>query len=234
VNVDHVAQRALDTAVVDLRDCGVLEPMRALVGDVWKTNCTRYEPKLGDDSLSLGIQSSRNICNRAAHILRGLPGVVARGGKTLEIHRLGRVMHIGKVPSESRSWSIDSISWDDSDVRHRGAEANSSAYVTLAGTLFEGMGSFPGQPTDPAALGHLHMSWQGFADGTTRVWVGFPCLEAQRRWFAVSLLDGPGDDGGRRNDGDQPTPPEPDHDQMAEPTLPPMTRRDGQRQAPGA
>ena len=59
--------------------------LRPLIGEVWRTNLDRHETWLGDDTRSLGMQSSRNICNLAVERLRGLPGVMARDINTLEV-----------------------------------------------------------------------------------------------------------------------------------------------------
>jgi hypothetical protein len=41
---------------------------------------------------------------------------------------------------------------------------------------------------NPSALQHLHLTWQGLADGSTRTWLGFPQLGSPP-WFAVIQLD---------------------------------------------
>jgi|SRR5919199_153323 hypothetical protein len=163
---------------------GPLAALHDLVGEVWRANVARYEPETrGDDAQSLGVQSARNIANLAVRRCAGLPGVVVRGGSTLEVAFAGRVLHVGKAtPDQSRSWSVWSVDWDGSDVRDRAAALNSSAYSVFGGTLLEGL--LPGAG-DPSALQHLHLAWQGFVDdATTRVWVGFP-QAGPRPWFAV-------------------------------------------------
>src|SRR3954452_19519814 len=166
---------------------GPLAAIHELVGEVWVANVARFQPEeRGDDALSLGIQSARNICNLAVRRCQGTPGVTVYGGPTLTVHFAGRVLHLGKAtPEQSRDWNIWSIDWSHSDVRDRAAELNSQAYQSSGDTLFAGLELDVG---DPTALRHLHLAWQGFvADAGTRVWVGFPQAGA-RPWYAVVPL----------------------------------------------
>jgi hypothetical protein len=117
-----------------------------------------------------------------------MPGVVARDRRTLEVGYHGRVLHVGKAPSDSPNWQVDQVDWADSEVREHAAAANTAAYQSSSGTLFEGWDALPGQNLDPSALEHLHLTWQGLADGSTRTWLGFPKLGSPP-WFAVLLLD---------------------------------------------
>ena len=222
---DAAARALLDELITEWTDGGVLEPLRTLVSTVWSRNLDRHEPALGDDAQSLGIQSSRNICNLAVGRLGGLDGVRARDAKTLEVTYDRRVLHIGKVGSRSRAWYIAGIDWAQSEVRTTSAQANSEAYMPVEGTLLEPLGPLPGQPADPAALLHLHLAWQGFDDGGTRTWLGFP-REGEPAWFAVVLLD---DNPGSRSSQPRDTGPVPtsDFDSLREPTVE-LTRRDDQ------
>jgi hypothetical protein len=192
---------------------------------VWRTNLDRHERRLGDDALTLGLQSSRNLCNLAVRQLANVDGVAARDARTLEVTYRGRVLHTGKVGSTSPTWDMGWVDWSDSDVRYSGAEANTAAYMPVAGTLFEPVGPVPGQPADPSVMRHLHLSWQGPPDGTTRAWLGVPRL-GDEAWFAVVLLE---DDGGGRGgmapDGAAPVSPPPDFDTLGEPPLR-VARRD--------
>lgn len=212
------AGQALAQIVEQWTTEGPLRTLYSLVGSVWRTNVDRYEPnELGDDALSLGVQSSRNLCNRAVRDLAGMPGVVARDVKTLEVGFAGRVLHTSKAPSSAPTWEVQSVDWSTSEVRHDGAVANSQAYLAVEGTLFEDQEPLAGQPADPLALKHLHLTWQGLVDGSTRSWVGFPCLGRQA-WFAVTLLD-PAQLGeyARPDCGTRPT--EPDFDALDEPPI---------------
>ena len=196
------------------------------MSEVWRRNLIRYEPALGDDAQSLGIQSSRNICNLAVDQLRNVDGVDARDLRTLEVTHAGRVLHVSKVGSRSRAWDVSGIDWAQSEVRTSSASANSDAYMPVEGTLFESFGPLPGQPANPSVLGHLHLAWPGFDDGGTRVWLGFPRIGAPA-WFAVVLLDdNPGSSGGHRSDDTQPRP-TPDFDTLSEPAVE-LARRDDQ------
>jgi hypothetical protein len=134
------------------------------------------------------MQASRNLCNLTVRRLRGVPGVLARDRKTLEISYGGRVLHVGKAPSDSPTWDVHQVDWAESDVRAHAAAANSAAYQSASSTLFQDWDALPGQNLDPSALQHLHLTWQGLADGATRTWLGFPQL-GSRPWFAVLLLD---------------------------------------------
>src|SRR5438105_3967226 len=115
---DHAAETLLKAVIGEWRDDGPLGELEGIVQDVWRTNVARHEPGLGDDGISLGLQSARNICNRAVLELRGVPGVLVRGGLTLEVRFAGRTLHVGKAtPEPSRSWNVWSLDWDSSDVR---------------------------------------------------------------------------------------------------------------------
>jgi hypothetical protein len=170
---------------------GVLIVLRDLVQQVWRTDLARHDETLGDDAMSLGMQASRNLCNLAVRRLHDVPGVVARDRRTLEVTYADRVLHVGKAPSDSPSWEVDQVDWADSDVREQAAIANTAAYQSTVGTLFEDWDEpLPGPNRDPSALRHLHLTWQGLADGRTRIWLGFPQL-GSRPWYAVRRLDEP-------------------------------------------
>lgn len=168
---------------------GPLAVIHGLVAEVWRENVARYQPdERGDDPLSLGIQSARNICNLAVQRCHDLPGVRVLGGATLTVLFGGRVLHLGKAtPEQSRTWDVSSLDWSSSDVRNQAAVLNTEAYRPFGGTLLDGLMPDIG---DPTALRHLHLAWQGFIDdASTRVWVGFPQVGA-RPWFAVQELPG--------------------------------------------
>ncbi len=170
---------------------GPLGVVHELVGEVWRANVDRYQPEeRGDDALSLGIQSARNICNLAVRRCAGMRGVRVIGGATLTVHFRGRVLHLGKVtPEQSRRWDVWSVDWARSDVRNLAAELNSQAYQPFTGTLLDGLLPDVGEPS---ALRHLHLAWQGFVDdASTRVWGGFP-RTGPRPWFAVVPLTAAG------------------------------------------
>jgi len=229
---DLGAQTLLNETVAEWTGGDVLDVICGLVRTVWRTNVNRHEPaRLGDDAVSLGVQSSRNVCNLAVRQLADVPGVRARDAKTLEVTYRGRVLHTGKIGSRSRSWDVSSVDWSLSDVRETCAKANTNAYLPVEGTLFEGVGPLPGQPVDPKELRHLLLMWQGFDDGSTRTWLGFPRL-GDVPWFAVMLVDGGSDGrGGVAADGETPVPPASDFDTLAEPALD-VVRRSGRK--PGA
>ncbi len=125
------------------------------------------------------------------------------------------------------------MDWSASDMRSNCAQANTKAYVPVGGTLFEASGALPGQPADPRVLRHLHLLWQGFDDGGTRSWIGFPCATGAS-WFAVVLLDDDsGGHGGIDLDGSTPVPPTPHFDTLAPPALDVVRRTGrGERRAP--
>ena len=173
---------------MDWQRGGVLDRLCDLVKQVWRADLDRYEPDLGDDPMSLGVQASRNLCNLAVRELQDLPGVIAQNRKTLEIGFGGRVLHTGKAPSDSLDWNVNLVVWADSDVRESAAASNTAAYQSTAGTLFEDLEPMDGQQMSPAALRYLHLTWQGFSDGGTRTWLGFPQLGIWP-WYAVMLVD---------------------------------------------
>lgn len=229
---DAAAHTLLDEVIVEWTAGSVLPTLRDLVTMVWRTNLDRHEWRLGDDALTLGLQSSRNLCNLAVRQLATLDGVVARDARTLEVTYKGRVLHTGKITSTSPTWETSGVDWSESDVRYSGAAANTTAYIPVAGTLFEH--SVPGQPADPTVMRYLHLSWQGMPDGATRAWLGFPRL-GDPAWFAVVLLDEQGgDSGGLAPDDDAPVPPTPpDFDTLGEPQLRLAPRDESGRQRPG-
>lgn len=169
-------------------EAGVLDVLCTLVKQIWRADLARFRPDLGDDLMSLGVQASRNLCNLAVRELREVPDVLAQSRKTLEVVYDGRVLHTGKAPSDSRDWSIEHLDWAESEVRESAAAANSAAYQSTVGTLFEDWGPLTGQRIDPTALRHLHLTWQGFPDGATRTWLGFPQL-GLHPWYAVMMID---------------------------------------------
>lgn len=205
---------------------GPLRVLQDLAKQVWRTDVDRFEPGLGDDATSLGIQASRNLCNLAVRALGEQAGTVARGGKTLEVQFGGRTLHTGKAPSQSPTWDIWSIDWSDSDVRDDAARANSAAYQPTEGTLLEYLPPVPGQGVEQDALRYLHLMWQGFEDGTSRAWLGFPSL-GREPWFAVQPLESSGGGSGGLSSDISPapsTPPPPSFDALGEPPVP-VTRR---------
>jgi hypothetical protein len=186
---DHAAETLLKSVIAEWRGDGPLDDLERVVQDVWRTNVARHEPALGDDTISLGLQSARNICNRAVDELRGRPGVVVRGGLTLDVRFAGRTLHVGKAtPDPSRGWSVWSLDWASSDVRDDAARANWACYQPHTGTLLETLPPLPGQPVDVETLRYLHLAWQGFVDdGHCRAWLGFPSAGPQP-WIAVLPL----------------------------------------------
>jgi hypothetical protein len=221
--VDTAAETELAQVIEQWTAGGVLPVLRELVGRVWRDDVDRHEPALGDDSISLGVQSSRNICNLAVRRLTGMPGVRARDYRTLEVTYAGRTLHTGKAPSDSPLWAVHSVVWGDSVVRDEAAAANSGAYQPLAGTLFESLGPVAGQGVDAGALTYLHLTWQGLPDGGIRTWLGFPRL-GEFPWFAVTIMD---DESGlsalpapARGAG----PEAPDHRSLSEPDVRPTLR----------
>ena len=176
------AAEAVLAEVIDDWTAPVLTPLTDLAAEVWRVNLDRQEPGLGDDAQVLGLQSSFDLRNRAVSQLRQTPEVAARVvNNTLQVGRGGRVLHIGKAPSGSVRWDVNSIDWAGSDVRLNGAAANSLVYTPTEGTLF------PAANPDPSQLKYLHLTWQGLLDGSIRVWLGFPSL-GDVSWFAVRLL----------------------------------------------
>lgn len=231
MNDDRAAQELLSLVTEQWRQAGVLDVLCELVREVWRTDLDRYEPDLGDDATSLGVQASRNLCNLAVARLRGVPGVNAQNKKTLEIAFGGRVLHAGKAPSDAADWSVDHLDWAESDVRESAAAANSAAYQPTEGTLFEDLEPIAGQRINPDGLRHLHLTWQGFPDGGTRTWLGFPQL-GLRPWYAVDLVD---DAASTHLSSDDETavltaPPSPDFDALGEPDVPVVRRRTRRRQ----
>lgn len=227
---DDEAQSLLADVIEGWWVDGPLDVLLPLLGQVWRANVDRHEPVLGDDAMTLGIQSSRNLLNLAVPLLSELPGTTARDVKTLEVAYGGRVLHTSKAPSSSPSWDVHSMDWTSSEVRYDGAAANMLAYMPTAGTLLEGHEPLSGQPTDPRALRHLHLTWQGLPDGGTCAWFGFPRM-GYPAWFAVARLDsGEGGTGGLPQSPLGTVPPTPDFDALGEPDVP-VVRRSQPRRA---
>ena len=229
---DPQARLVLEETVAAWSAAGILGVLRQLISEVWRTNLDRHEVRLGDDARTLGMQSSRNICNLAVERLRSLDGVLARDINTLEVLFQGRALHTHKLLPGAGAGSIWSIDWTQSEIRWTCAEANTRAYLPVAGTLFAQDGPLSEQPADPNTLRNLHLAWQGQADGSTCAWAGFPRL-GDVAWFAVVQLgDDHGGRGGSHVDETGPVPPTPDFDMLGEPDLP-MTRRADRRPKTG-
>jgi hypothetical protein len=222
---DRAARELLLDVAADWETNGPLAVLREITGRVWRTDVIRHEPDLGDDAVTLGINASRNICNLAVKELAGMPGVEARDLRTLEIRYGGRTLHVGKAPSDARSWDIGDVDWSTSEVRDVAARANTAAYQPVEGTLFELLGPVTGQGVDAGRLLNLHYTWLGHEDGTTREWLGFPRLEPPC-WFAVTELTAERDGSGRGSAAPGPAaaPGTPSFDQLGEPVVP-LTRR---------
>jgi hypothetical protein len=235
---DHAAETLLKSVIAEWRDDGPLGDLERVVQEVWRTNVGRHEPELGDDGISLGLQSARNICNRAVSELHGMRGVLVRGGPTLDVRYAGRTLHVGKAtPDSSRSWSVWSVDWASSDVRDDAAAANWACYQPLTGTLLETLPALPGQPVDVEALRYLHLAWQGFVDdGDCRAWLGFPSAGPQP-WIAVLPLFDTAEGsrrGGSPRPGDPIRPVGPSYDEIPEPSVPLTIRRGSRdRELPG-
>jgi hypothetical protein len=236
---DHAAETVLKCVIAEWRDDGPLNDLERVVREVWRTNVARHEPELGDDGISLGLQSARNICNRAVSELHGMPGVLVRGGLTLEVGFAGRTLHVGKAtPDSSRAWSVWSVDWASSDVRDDAARTNWACYQPLTGTLLETLPPLPGQPVDVEALRYLHMAWQGFVDdGQCRAWLGFPSLGPQP-WIAVLPLFDTAESGlrsGSPTPGDRVASFGPSYHEIPEPAVPLAIRRASrERELPGS
>ncbi|RBY92238.1 hypothetical protein DQ244_08065 [Blastococcus sp. TBT05-19] len=178
---DEAAQALLLEVIEDWTACGIFPTIREVTSEVWPRNLDRHEPDLGDDAMSLGVQSSRNVRNLAVRRLQEDGHDARVADHTLVVKRSGRVLHINKARAVSSAWDIDTQRWDDSEVRLLGARANSQAYFPSDGALFAVRAG------DPQALKHLHLTWQGLEHGPTRAWVGFPRI-GDVPWFAVAPL----------------------------------------------
>jgi hypothetical protein len=185
--VDPGAVEVLEEVLADWLLHGPLAVVVQLVERVWRTDLARHDRSLGDDAQTLGILASRNLCNLTVERLRDVPGVTARDRRTLEVRYNGRLLHVGKAPSDAETWAVSSMDWSSSEVRDDAARANSEAYLPAQDTLFEFV-PLPGRAHVASALTHLHLTWQGFPDGSTRAWLGFPRLGVPP-WFAVMALD---------------------------------------------
>lgn len=228
------ADEVLAEVVADWRDHGPLAEIIGVIEGVWRRNLDRFEPTIGDDAMSLGVQCSRNVMNLSVERFRTRSSeVIVRGGLTLEAVYHGRTMHFSKISSQARSWEPYSIDWESSDVRTTCAQMNAAVYTPTEGTLFDGVAgvSLPGPAGDPADLHHLHLAWQGLPDAQTRVFVGFPTA-GPVPWSAVTLVhDGGGHLGGVPIVPDE-APPSAGHDALAEPKLS-LRRRTPPREASG-
>lgn len=186
---DRQASELLRDVVRHWHQAGPLTDLELLIPQVWRTNVERHDPEgLGDDAMSLGLQSARNIMNRAVRELAGRDGVEARGGLTLEVRFAGRVLHVGKAPAGAAGpWTLWGVDWSASDVRDWAARVNSGAYQPVEGTLLEELPPLEGQRVEARGLTHLHLLWQGTLDGHVSGWLGFPSLGPDP-WFAVEPL----------------------------------------------
>lgn len=206
---------------------GPLGDLCALIDTVWRVNRERQDPKLGDDAQLLGLQCHRNILNLAKPLIGQIDEVEVDGAQTLEIRFAGKTLHTNKVTSRDPSWSPHLITWDDSDVRLRAARANTQVYAPSEGTLFASLPDGAYSPLDvkPETLPFLHLAWQGLEEGGTRVFVGFPQINATP-WLAVmEIANGRPGTGGMPMPTDVSPTPSPDHDTLAEPEVALKRRR---------
>lgn len=206
---------------------GPLSVLCTLIDTVWRRNLDRQDSEVGDDAVVLGVQCSRNILHLAKPIIGQIEEVEADGARTLEVRFAGKTLHVSKVTSRDPAWSPQLITWDNSDVRLRAAQANTQVYAPSEGTLFASLldGVYSPLNAKPETLPFLHLAWQGLEEGGTRVFVGFPQINTSP-WLAVKEIAN-----GRPGTGGMPMPtdvsptPSPDHDTLAEPEVALKRRR---------
>jgi len=231
----NTVEEVLSEVAERWKSSGPLTDMLRIIDDVWRSNLDRQEPALGDDAMSLGTLCWRNVMNRTVNHFAGREdGIVARGGQTLEVTFAGRILHVSKVPTQSRSWDPQTMDWDASEVRTDGARANSAVYLHRGGTLFEDVDDvLPARVVgDPRRLTHLHLVWQGLGDAQTRAFLGFPAA-GPLPFSAVSLVhDGVQSDLSVAATSIDVAATQPTHDSLAEPALP--LRRRAQQESTGS
>lgn len=234
MDADGAVCSHLEEVVRRGRADGPLNHLCDLIDTVWRVNRERQDPKLGDDAQLLGLQCHRNILNLAKPLIGQIDEVEVNGAQTLEICFAGKTLHTSKVTSRDPSWSPHLMTWDDSDVRLRAARANTQVYAPSEETLFASLPDGPYSPFNakPETLLFLHLAWQGLEEGGTRVFVGFPQINASP-WLAVmEIANGRPGTGGMPMPTDVPPTPSPNHDTLAEPTVALKRRRPpGQEEA---
>jgi hypothetical protein len=168
---------------------GVLLDLVQLVRDVWSKNITRHEPGLGDDALTLGLTSSRNLANRTVELFGSRPDVTAElENNSLRVVHRGRILRAYKLPGKSILADPEEADWDSSTSKLQGPSENS--WWTQP-SLFDRL---PGEPSEPGTTPgpkYLHLAWAGDPDtGDVAVHLGFPCDRELfgSPWLAVDLV----------------------------------------------
>ncbi len=180
----------LGEAITALRRREVLDPLEALVRQVYRRAAERHEPELGDDAMSFGTLVWRNLTNLAVAEFADRPGVDARiFGNSLEILCAGYILRLYSLQGGLDS-DVESVRWEGSDVRLGGAVENSEGArvafdedETLAPVFF---GIVPPKR-------HLRVAHAGdLGTGEAIAYLGFPRdnRDGGSPWFDVTLWFG--------------------------------------------
>lgn len=221
----------LRDVISDWTATGVLTDLVGLVGSVWRTNVDRHEPDLGDDAVTLGMGSARNLANRTVQEFALRQEVHADlQNNSLRVVHLGRTLRASKLPGKTANADPHSIDWDVSATRHRGPAANSQQLELFRMPEEELLEN--ARDNEPR---HLHLAWAGDADtGAVSVHLGFPRDNADggSPWYAVQLIYR--DDIGGQLPVSVATP-EPDFDRFDQRPVPQVAvrLRDDRREADG-
>ncbi len=169
---DYGLQDALTTLVSG----DVVTRLRDVIVEVRRRNADRFEPGLGDDAVSAGFTTWRNITNIAEQALADIPGVV--------VARPANSFHLGYGAYTISVYGLKTpepmaASWTSSGVKMRFAEGNSLLAGEL-GHLHPTLDDALAEQDDPGHAPRLrptHLVFIHWADadaGTIRIWAGFP------------------------------------------------------------
>src|SRR5947209_3916169 len=163
----------VETAVASLDAAGVLPAIRHVVQQVRRQNADRYEPQLGDDSLTLGFANWRNVTNLLERYFDG--------DSTIKPVRPDNSFQLLVGPYSVSVYGLSaadpmSVTWRGSGIKMRLAETNSAAAgeehaePTLDDVMRE-------QGLDHITLLPTRIAFVHWADADAariRIWAGFP------------------------------------------------------------
>lgn len=182
---------ALLSEVIDRwNTSGILPVLEEVIRKVWLDNTDRHDPAAGDDALTLGVQSARNIVNVTIRQFTDHPRVEAdQPNNSLRVRHGGRTLRVYKLPGNSIDVDPHSASWDASDTKLSGPHANSIGTPQSFLDYPEGADAFAN--TVPSGPEYLHLVWAGDPDtGQVAIHVGFPRDDEDggSPWFAVEEI----------------------------------------------
>lgn len=183
-------ERLLSETIADWTATGILSEVVAVVIEVWAVNTDRHDTGAGDDALTLGLVSSRNIANRIEAEFLPRRGVIADQHKnSLRVIHHGRTLRIYKLGGTTIDVDPESVDWNTSATKLSGPMDNTLMQQLSLTDVPEGKAAFAG--SIPEGPEHLHLAWAGDpSDSKVAVYVGFPRdnRAGGSPWYAVECV----------------------------------------------